>query len=131
MNAPTISPLAQILAGVSLGPGSIVEAFAIIGVPSAAASDAPTVIGPKCQFRSHTIGSAATRIGAHVAAGRLAMLRERNEIGNDVSTGTQSTIEHPVVLPDRVRIHSHALVPEFSRLEEGAWIGPSVCTSKA
>jgi len=131
MTAPTISQLAQIMANVSLGPGSIVEAFAIIGIPSAAANDAPTVIGPKCRFRSHTIVYAGNRIGANLATGHFAMLRELNEIGNDVSIGTRSTIEHHVVLRDRVRIHSHAFIPEFSILEEGAWIGPGVCITNA
>jgi len=35
-------------------------------------------------------------------------------------------VEHHVEIADLVRIHSQAFVPEYSTLEEGAWIGPNV-----
>jgi acetyltransferase-like isoleucine patch superfamily enzyme len=131
MAETVISPLAQVLPGVALGAGTTVEAFAIIGVATPAAPDAPTTIGPNCRFRSHTVVYAGNRIGAKLATGHFVMLREFNEIGDDVSIGTQSIVEHHVVLRDRVRIHSHAFIPEYSVLEEGVWIGPRVCITNA
>ena len=35
-------------------------------------------------------------------------------------------VEHHVTIGDKVRIHSQNFVPEFTVLEEGAWIGPRV-----
>ena len=52
------------------------------------------------------------------------MIRESNTIGDDVSIGTHSIVEHHVEIGDRVRVHSNAFIPEYSVIEEGAWIGP-------
>jgi len=54
------------------------------------------------------------------------MVRENNRIGNNVSIGTGTIIEHDVEIADNVRIHSQAFIPEFSSLGDGCWIGPSV-----
>lgn len=59
------------------------------------------------------------------------MIRELNEIGNDVSIGTHSIIEHHVILGDGVRVHSNVFIPEYSRVEAGAWIGPNVVFTNA
>ena len=59
------------------------------------------------------------------------MIRESNTIGDDVSIGTHSIVEHHVEIGDRVRVHSNAFIPEYSVIEEGAWIGPSVTFTNA
>ena len=48
-----------------------------------------------------------------------------------MSIGSHSVVEHHVVIGDGVRIHSGAFIPEFSVLEEGAWIGPHVAFTNA
>jgi len=58
-------------------------------------------------------------------------IRELNEIGNNVSVGTLSVIEHHVKIGDGVRIHSQVFVPEYSILEDGAWLGPNVVLTNA
>ncbi len=126
-----ISPLAQVFDGVTLGSGVQVDAYAMIGVSAAAARDMETLIGPGCWFRSHTVVYAGNRIGARLQTGHGAMIRELNEIGDDVSIGTQSIVEHHVTLHDKVRIHSQAFIPEFTVIETGAWIGPRVCFTNA
>ena len=35
------------------------------------------------------------------------------------------------MIADRVRIHSNVFIPEFSILEEGAWVGPGVVFTNA
>ena len=52
------------------------------------------------------------------------MIREFNQIGDNVSVGTHSVIEHHVQIGHGVRIHSNVFIPEFSILENGAWVGP-------
>jgi len=59
------------------------------------------------------------------------MIRESNVIGNNVSIGTQSVIEHHVKIGNGVRIHSQTFISEYSVLEEGCWIGPNVVLTNA
>ncbi len=59
------------------------------------------------------------------------MVRELNQIGDDVSIGTHSIIEHHVQIGYQVRIHSNVFIPEFSILEEGAWVGPNAVFTNA
>jgi len=56
---------------------------------------------------------------------------ELNEIGDNVSVGTISVIEHHVKIGNGVRIHTQAFIPEFSILEDGCWIGPNVVLTNA
>jgi acetyltransferase-like isoleucine patch superfamily enzyme len=54
------------------------------------------------------------------------MIRDRNEIGDNVSIDTHSVVEHHVKIGNGVRIHSNAFVPEYTILEDGCKIGPAV-----
>lgn len=74
---------------------------------------------------------AGNRIGKRFQSGHNALIREENSIGDDVSIGSGSIIEHHVKIEDGVRIHSRAFVPEFSILEAGCWIGPGVVITNA
>jgi acetyltransferase-like isoleucine patch superfamily enzyme len=58
-------------------------------------------------------------------------IRESNRIGDNVSIGTLSVVEHHVEIADNVRIHTQVFIPEFSVLEEGCWIGPNVVFTNA
>ena len=116
-----------------LGDGSIVGDFAIIGVPAQGHSpgDIETRIGSNALIRSHTVIYAGNVIGVNFQTGHGALLRELNEIGDDVSVGSHSIIEHHVKIGHRVRIHSNAFIPEWSVLDEEAWIGPNVVFTNA
>ena len=59
------------------------------------------------------------------------MIRESNDIGDDVSIGSGTVIEHHVTIGHGVRVHSGAFIPEYSILEEGCWIGPCVVLTNA
>jgi acetyltransferase-like isoleucine patch superfamily enzyme len=58
-------------------------------------------------------------------------VRELNDIGNNVSIGSHSVVEHHVRIGHNVRIHSQAFIPEFSILEDRCWIGPGVVLTNA
>jgi acetyltransferase-like isoleucine patch superfamily enzyme len=125
----TVSPLSVVADGVSLGEDVTVEEFCIVGRHAGRTSDGqpgPTTIGPKSTLRSHTVVYAGTTIGARFQSGHHALIREANTIGDDVSIGSLSVVEHHVTIGDKVRIHSQNFVPEYTVLEEGAWIGPRV-----
>ena len=54
-----------------------------------------------------------------------------NTIGNNVSIGTLSVVEHHIIIEDDVRIHTQAFIPEYSVLKKNCWIGPNVAMANA
>ena len=132
MRADAVSTY-RLFDNVTLGAGSLVEDFCIIGTPPRGKSDGElaTVIGAGAVIRSHTVIYAGNAIGANFQTGNKVNIRESNRIGNNVSVGTLSVIEHHVEIADNVRIHTQVFIPEFSVLEEGCWIGPNVVFTNA
>lgn len=123
-----ISPTARIYPNVQMGENVEVDDFVVLGIPprGKAEGELPTVIGDGAVIRSHSVIYAGNVVGKRFQTGHHTMIREENRIGDDVSVGTGSVVEHHVEIADHVRIHSQAFVPEYSTLEEGAWIGPNV-----
>jgi acetyltransferase-like isoleucine patch superfamily enzyme len=118
---------------VALGAGSTVEEFCVIGTPPRGKKDGEleTVIGAGAIMRSHTVIYAGNRIGDNFQTGNKVNIRELNEIGDNVSIGTLSVIEHHVRIGNGVRMHSQVFVPEFTVIEDDAWLGPSVVLTNA
>lgn len=128
-----ISKTAIIYPNVRLGENCVVEDFVIIGTPPKgyAAGELETVIGINAVIRSHTVIYAGNKIGNNFQTGNKANIREMNEIGDDVSIGTLSVVEHHVKIGNRVRIHTQAFIPEYTILEDESWIGPNVVITNA
>lgn len=120
-------------ANVVLGANHYIDDFVVIGVsPHGPQPESLyTSIGPGAIIRSHTIIYAGNSIGANFHTGHAVVIRECNEIGDDVSIGTHSSIEHHVKIGDRVRIHSRVFIPEYSILEDEAWVGPGAVFTNA
>ena len=118
---------------VTLGEGTAVEPYCILGTPPRGAKDGelPTSIGEGSVIRSHTVIYAGNVIGRDFQTGNKVNIRESNRIGNNVSVGTLSVIEHHVEIGDGVRIHTQAFIPEYTVLEAGCWIGPNVVLTNA
>ncbi|MCP4406026.1 MAG: transferase, partial [bacterium] len=108
-----------------------IEEYCIIGAPLANGEQPETVIGDHAHIRSFTVIYAGNTIGAHFQTGNKANIREFNRIGDNVSIGTLSVVEHHVVIEDEVRIHTQAFIPEYSTLKRKAWIGPNVVLTNA
>ena len=125
-----ISPLSIVAPGVQLGEGTVVEELCLVGRHGGDDSTR-TVIGPRSLLRSHTVVYAGNVIGERFATGHHALVREFNTIGDDVSIGSLSVVEHHVTIGNGVRIHSQCFIPEYSVLEDGAWIGPRVTVTNA
>jgi acetyltransferase-like isoleucine patch superfamily enzyme len=128
-----ISKTAIIYSGVKLGKDCVIEDFVIIGTPpkGSVPGEIETVIGDNAIIRSHTVIYAGNKIGNNFQTGNKANIRELNEIGDDVSIGTLSVVEHHVKIGHGVRIHSQAFIPEYCVLKEGCWIGPNVVLTNA
>lgn len=131
MSSHKIAATAIIHDHVILGEDVIIEDYCIIGVPLAQDPHAPTVIGNRAHLRAFTVIYAGNQIGDDFQTGNKANIREYNQIGDRVSIGTLSVVEHHVHIADDVRIHSQAFIPEYSTLEQGAWIGPHVVLTNA
>ena len=123
----------RVFKNVTLGAGTVVEDFCILGAPPRGKQDGemPTTIGEGAVIRSHTVVYAGNVIGRNFQSGNKVNIRESNRIGDNVSVGTLSVIEHHVEIGDNVRIHTQVFIPEFSVLEEGCWIGPNVVFTNA
>jgi len=111
---------------VRFGANHRLDDFVIIGAPPRETSpgEMATSIGANAIIRSHTVIYAGNHIGENFQTGHSVMIRECNEIGDDVSIGTHSNIEHHVRIGNRVRIHSRVFIPEYSILEDDSWVGP-------
>ncbi len=118
---------------VTLGMDTVIEDFVLIGAPPRGKNEGEleTVLGPCAHIRSHTVIYAGNRIGSGFQTGNKANIRELNDIGDNVSIGTLSIIEHHVTIGSNVRIHSQVFIPEYSVLEDGSWIGPNVVFTNA
>lgn len=118
---------------VKLGEGCAIGDYCIIGeLPRGREpGELMTVIGARAVIRSHTVIYAGNHIGTDFQTGHGVLIREENEIGDQVSIGSHSVIEHHVYIGSGVRIHSQVFVPEYSRLEDGCWLGPNVVVTNA
>lgn len=126
-----IAETAKIHDGVKLGQNIVIEDFCVIGAPFPGASGEETIIGDNAIIRSHTVIYAGNRIGKNFQTGNKANVRELNRIGDNVSIGSLTVVEHHVVIENDVRIHSQAFIPEFSVLKRNCWIGPNVALTNA
>ena len=126
-----ISPTAVIYPNVSLGEDVVIEDFCIIGLPFKGMKNIQTIIGSGSLIRAGTYIYAGNQIGKNFQTGNKANIRELNQIGDDVSIGTLSVIEHHISIGNNVRIHSQVFVPEYSTLENDCWIGPNAVLTNA
>jgi acetyltransferase-like isoleucine patch superfamily enzyme len=122
---------AVILSGVQLGAGATVGPFCVIGESAGAGATAPTTIGAGAVIRSHTVIYAGNQIGERFQTGHGVLVRECNTIGDDVSLGSHTILEHHVTIAGHVRVHGNTFIPEYSVLEQGCWIGPCVVFTNA
>ncbi|MGL1890229.1 MAG: hypothetical protein OCD02_01315 [Spirochaetaceae bacterium] len=128
-----IHPSAIIYPNVVIGNNVEIGPFCIIGEPPMGSKlgELETVIGHDSIIRSHTIIYSGNKIGNSFNTGHHVVIRENNIIGNKVSIGTGSCIEHQISIADGVRIHSQVFIPEFTKLEQNSWIGPNVVLTNA
>ena len=107
--------------------------FVVLGEPPRGREpgELETLIGARAVIRSHTVIYAGNHIGDNFQSGHGVLIREANEIGDDVSIGSHSIVEHHVKIGSGARLHSNVFVPEFSVLEDECWLGPHVVITNA
>jgi len=94
----------KVFANVSLGEDCVLEDFCLIGVAPRGTREGelPTRIGNGAVIRSHTVIYAGNEIGRNFQTGNKVNVRESNHIGDDVSIGTLSVVEHYVHIGNNV-----------------------------
>ncbi|NWF64276.1 MAG: transferase [Chloroflexi bacterium] len=105
--------------------------FCVVAQPFNGSETVETYIGAGANIRSHSVIYAGNRIGRNFQTGHGVMIRELNQIGDNVSIGTHSIVEHHVVIGHGVRVHSNVFIPEYCVLEDECWIGPAVVMTNA
>lgn len=128
-----IHPTSIVNPHVRLGENSRIGPFCILGEPARGKDpgEEPLTFGMDTLVRSHTVIYAGNVIGDHFQTGHNVLIREHNHIGDHVSIGTGSVIEHHVRMGHHVRCHSNVFVPEYSILDDHAWLGPNVVITNA
>ena len=122
------SRTAVIYENVRIGKNPEIEDFVVLGKPPRGKrpGELELVLGDCTVLRTHTTIYACNTIGDNFQTGDLARIREYNEIGDSVIIGAGSIVETHCILGDNVRIHSNCFIPEYTHIEEDAWIGPAV-----
>ena len=120
MSDPRIEEFARIGEDVSIGSNTVIESFCVIGYRGSLGNPGPTHIGSDCHIRLFTIVYAGSAIGDRFFTGNKANIREHCTIGDDVSIGTLSVVEHHVVIGSRVRIHSQRKVRDDNFRVQGS-----------
>jgi acetyltransferase-like isoleucine patch superfamily enzyme len=126
-----IATTSIIYPNVQLGKNVVIEDFCLIGIPVSSPSDEITIIKDNAHIRAGTYIYAGNKIGKNFQTGNKVNIRELNTIGDDVSIGTLSDIEHHALIGNGVRIHSQAFIPEYTILDDHCWIGPNVVITNA
>jgi acetyltransferase-like isoleucine patch superfamily enzyme len=120
----------RILKNVKIGKNPIIENFVIIGQPPRGESEGslPTILGDDVILRSHTVIYSGNVIGNRFQTGHGVLLRECNQIGDDVKVGSNSVIEGYCKISNSVTVHSNCYLGEDTILEENVWVGPGCIT---
>jgi len=122
-----LSSQAHIAVNVALGADCDVQAPCILGKAprGAAEGELKLVIGPGAVIRPFTTIYAGSSFGARLQTGQGASVREDNNVGDDVSIGTNAVLEFGNRIGDRVRIHSGCFL-ELVTIEDDVFVGPNV-----
>jgi len=84
-------------------------------------------LGIEPRLRSGTVIYAGSVIGARLETGHNVIIREDNQIGDDVSIWSNAVIDYGCRIGSRVKIHAGCYVAQFTELEDDVFLAPGVC----
>ncbi|WP_019002910.1 N-acetyltransferase [Succinimonas amylolytica] len=118
--------------GVSIGRGGFIGSNCIIGeylmdfCKDRQYHSHPLSIGVNVLIRSGSIIYAGSTIGDHFQTGHQTTIREKANIGNNVSIGTLSDIQCSCKIGNYVRLHSNVFIAPLSVIDDFVWLFPHV-----
>ena len=120
-------PGIQIYPNVEIGAGAVLEPPLVLGKPPRGKEpgELRLVIGEGAIIRPFTTIYAGTKIGDRFQTGQGVSIREDNELGSNVSIGTNAVLEFGNRVGEGSRIHSGCFL-EMTIVEENVFIGPNV-----
>jgi acetyltransferase-like isoleucine patch superfamily enzyme len=119
--AQVLGPVVGLETATILGP-------CVLGHPAADAEVPPLVLEPGVVIRAYAVLYQGSTIGADVAIGHGALVRERNVVGPGTSIGSGAQLEPGNEIGARCRIHSGCFLAS-SRLGDDVFLGPNVVTA--
>ncbi len=108
-----------------LGSGAVVEPGAIAGYRSVRPlADRTLRIGPGSLIRAGSVIYEGSVIGGYFETGHGTVIREGNIIGDGCCVWSHSVVDYNCTIRNRVRIHNGVYICQYSRLEDGVFVGP-------
>lgn len=101
----------------------------LLNYPPSRSHRGPLAIGPGARLRTGTVIYAGSVVGARLETGHNVVIREDNEIGDDVSVWSNTVIDYGCRIGDRVKIHSNCYVAQFTELGNDVFLAPGVCVA--
>jgi len=84
-------------------------------------------IGKESRIREGTIIYLGSTIGCNFQTGHSVLIREQNEIGDNVCIWSNTVIDYGCKIGNNVKIHCNVYIPQFTIIEDGVFIAPG-CT---
>lgn len=117
--------------GTTIGSNSYIGSNCIIGEKSNGSkadkdSAGTLAIGHDALIRSSSIIYSGSIIGNYFQTGHRVTIREKSQIGDNVSVGTLSDIQGNCIIGNYVRMHSNVHIGQLSRIDSFVWIFPYV-----
>ena len=112
----------HIYSNASIGEGSVIGDYCIIGHPSKNGGSARATIGPGALIRSHTIVYSGVSIGPQLETGHHCVIRERTVSGVNLRIGNYTDLEGDCELGDYVRLHGYVHIGKGTRIGSFTWI---------
>ena len=94
--------------------------------PGRTPRDPRLILGPGTRLRAGTVLYGGSRIGARLETGHHVVIREDNDLGDDVKIWNNATIDYGCRIGHRVKIHTNVYVAQFTTLEDDVFLAPGV-----
>ena len=110
---------------VDVGPEARVDPNVLLGyAPERTVGSEGLVIGARARVDPARSSTGGTRIGDDLQTGHNVVIREENELGDDVAIWSNSVIDYGCVIGNRVKIHTNVYVPQFTTLADDVFLAP-------
>jgi acetyltransferase-like isoleucine patch superfamily enzyme len=111
---------------VKLGEGAIIEDGAILGYLPGRGGNFVLTIGPGAHVRSGSIIYGGSRIGCSLETGHNVVIREENDIGDNLRIWNNSVVDYGCRIGNRVKIHNKVYIAQFTLIEDDVFLAPGV-----